>query len=108
MPLILRQTREHYCDQPEPKPAWPDDHYVALSGGLVVGIIRGERSGPGSRAWHWSINGVYNSAPDSRMSGMAPTLAEAKAQFGESWRAWLRWAGLREEPFKDPLTRLVF
>ena len=48
--LILQPSRIHYADE-----WWPEDDYVVLFDGRVVGRIYAPKDGPQAGSWYWSL-----------------------------------------------------
>jgi hypothetical protein len=80
----------------------PNEDYDVMHGGLRVGRIWNSPAATPDMQWLWSLNGVF-SGPDAnlRHSGLAGTLANARAHLSEEWLKWLKWANLREAPGSD-------
>jgi hypothetical protein len=77
--------------------ASPNADYDVMHGELRVGRIWKSPASMPDMQWLWSLNGVFSS-PDAnlRHSGLAGTLANARAHLSEEWLKWLKWADLSE------------
>lgn len=60
------------------------DHYSVLAGEVVVGVVKTRE--PINRGWGWSQSCHMR----GDQTGAAATLDEAKAEFAERFRRWLR------------------
>lgn len=84
--------------------AWPDDHYLVLSGSVIVGSIvqdplretlpriRRQPVAP----WLWMASCRAGRQSDLRLHGGAGSMDEARDQHARHWRLWLAGARLRE------------
>jgi hypothetical protein len=91
MSLIFRPTNL--------PPSWRHSEWTALSGELIVGRIE-EVTSNTDVLWFWGMSGVHGPPEIMQISGMAPTLDQAKAEFKENWEKWLAWANLQQ--LSDP------
>lgn len=65
-------------------PGYDPHHYTVLAGEVSIGNIRSRE--PVNRGWVWSQSCYMR----GDQSGNADTLDEAKAEFAERFRRWLR------------------
>ncbi len=92
--LRLRRAAEQF-----PKAGWPvsDNELVVMHGGKVIGTLRRMDGGPQQGHKLWSITGCYVPPGVMTLHGVEDSKEEAKAAFGTRFRAWLEWAGEKEE-----------
>ena len=73
------------------------DHFIALDGGSVVGVVRLVESGPDIGRWHWSMVQVRAGKPFSLpRSGTTRTRSQAAFALVGSWRAYQKWYGIED------------
>jgi hypothetical protein len=77
--------------------AWPKEEYDVMHAELRVGRIWKTACGCSDMRWFWTLGGVFN-GPEAKLrhSGLAGTLADAKAELTTEWAKWLAWAELTE------------
>ena len=75
----------------------PEDDWLMLSGGFVVGRVFAAEAGSGPPRWIWSLTGPYTPQESgARTHGDAPGRNEAMAALLANWRRWQDWAGMRD------------
>ena len=89
MPLYLRRYEHHYPDDDRGREG---EHYVVLSGSMVVGGIRQLSDPRMPGRWQWT--GM--AAPGMQATGMVDALDEGKHMIASGFRAWCAWAALGE------------
>jgi hypothetical protein len=81
--LILRHASKRESG------TWGPDGYDVMQDSRDVGRIFKPRAGvPPDNPWMWTITGAVV-APRVPPPGFCASLDEAKANFAETWRAWL-------------------
>jgi hypothetical protein len=77
--------------------AWPREEYDVMHAELRVGRIWKTACGCSDMRWFWTLGGVFN-GPEAKLrhSGLAGSLADAKAELTTEWAKWLAWAELTE------------
>jgi hypothetical protein len=93
MPITWRLLRDHYGT-----PYSSDTRWVAISGDLEIGAVGREvlSNSQFRFAWHASFE------PGQR-NGWADTPEEAKAALEQAWFAWVKKAGLKDDPGAKPM-----
>ena len=67
------------------------DHFLAFSGGLLVGWVEADAG-----KWQWSMFGVHITGDSgAKLQGICDTLEGAQRELSGSWLAWVEWAGLQ-------------
>jgi hypothetical protein len=67
------------------------DHFLAFSGGLLVGWVEADAG-----KWQWSMFGVHITGDSgAKLQGICDTLEGAERELSGSWLAWVEWAGLQ-------------
>jgi hypothetical protein len=97
MPLTFRLARDHYGE-----PFTSEKHFVALSGRLVVGALKWQVLAGHAKGFEWRVHGIDLPPSIAPTSGFCATAKEAKSAIEASWRAWLEYAGVKEDPKAKP------
>jgi hypothetical protein len=85
MPITLRPTGGQYTVDKDRQ------DYSVYSGEWPIGRINEGRGNPPELRWFWTIFGIYFKPPRVDITGYAPTLEAAKADFEANWRKWQMW-----------------
>src|SRR5688572_20646223 len=91
MPLYARRVADHYPDRERPSA----DDFVVLSGSLEVGSFHRVATGPSEGRWSWGT-GLGAATAKFVTTGYATAPDECRTHIGESFRAILARADLRE------------
>jgi hypothetical protein len=76
--LILKPTGAYYGDE------WPEDDYVVLDRGKVVGRIMLNSGVPHGRPWFWTIT-AREHPPSIHSRGNSATREQAMQDFKAQW-----------------------
>jgi hypothetical protein len=76
--LILKKTASHYGE-----PHWPDNDFVVLDAGKVVGRIMLHPQAPKQQPWFWTI--TQGLPPSTSNRGYAATRLQAMTDFKARW-----------------------
>jgi hypothetical protein len=99
MPLFLRRAADHFPDNSDRLPHL--EHHTVLCGGLEVGGFCRIRSGPSEGRWSWGAV-LSTTTADFLALGRATSPDECQTHIGQSFRAMLARAELRERPDAKP------
>ena len=94
MPLHARRAADHYPDRDGSALA---DHYVVLTGSYEAGSFHRITTGPDTGLWAWEARLGIASARFAA-GGIVQTGDECRTLIGQSFRAMLARADLRERP----------
>ena len=91
MPITWRTLPDHYGEPYKSRSRW-----IAISGDMEIGSVGPDTLSNNQTVIRWFLHGQQPA------SGRAATIDEGKAAVERAWWAWVKKAGLRDNPDAVP------